>query len=36
MHSELVQLAKEWLIEKGYCVIAVESKCTREEPDVIA
>ena len=36
MHSKLVQSAKQWLIEKGYCIIAVESKCTREEPDVIA
>ncbi len=36
MHSKLVQLAKEWLIERGYCIIAVETKCTREEPDVIA
>ena len=36
MHSKLVQLSKQWLIEKGYSIIAVESKCTREEPDVIA
>ena len=36
MHSELVQFAKKWLIEKGYCIIAVETKCTREVPDVIA
>ena len=36
MHSELVQLAKKWLMGKGYCIIAVETKCTREEPDVIA